>query len=137
MISRSAKEFAADLTSQDKAQKLFEALGPLDGLINSIGLLQVKELKNLSAHEIEEMIRVNLTGLIFSCKWAQVKEGGHIINIASSSYARGRKGYAIYSSAKAGVVNFSQALAEERPELQVNVVVPQRTNTAMRHACFP
>ncbi len=97
----------------------------------------MKELKNLSAHEIEEMIRVNLTGLIFSFKWAQVKEGGHIINIASSSYARGRKGYAIYSSAKAGVVNFSQALAEERPELQVNVVVPQRTNTAMRHACFP
>ncbi len=137
VISRSAKEFAADLTSQEKTQQLFEALGPLDGLINSIGLLQVKELKNLSAHEIEEMIRVNLTGLIFSCKWAQVKEGGHIINIASSSYTRGRKGYAIYSSAKAGVVNFSQALAEERPELQVNVVVPQRTNTAMRHACFP
>ncbi len=137
VISRTAETFAADLTSQEKVQKLFETLGPLDGLINSVGLLKIKDLQTLSAGEIEEMIAVNLTSLIFSCKWAQVQPGGHIINIASSAYARGRKGYAIYSSAKAGVVNFSQALAEERPDLQVNVLVPQRTNTAMRHACFP
>ena len=137
IISRTAQEFAADLTSEEKARQLFETIGPLDGLINSLGLLKVGTLDTLSAEEIHSMIAVNLTGLIYSCKWAQVKEGGHIINIASSSYARGRKGYAIYSSAKAGVVNFSQALAEERPDLRVNVVVPQRTNTAMRQASFP
>lgn len=43
----------------------------------------------------------------------------------------------IYSASKAAVVNFTQALAEERPELFVHTVVPQRTCTQMRLTNFP
>ena len=61
-----------------------------------------------------------------------MREGGHLLNVASSSYTKGRENYALYSSAKAAVVNFTQALALEHPGWNVNVVVPQRTRTEMR-----
>ena len=66
-----------------------------------------------------------------------LKERGHIVNIASSAYSRGSPGFSIYSSAKAAIVNFTQALAEEKPLLRINALVPERTNTSMRHSAFP
>ena len=59
------------------------------------------------------------------------------MNISSSSYSRGRKNYAVYSAAKAAVVNFTQGLAEERDDLKINVLIPSRTDTALRKHNFP
>ena len=141
VLSRSAPDYAADLTSYSAALHAFDKIlsehGPLDGLINSIGLLKNCELNHLSSNEIDLLIATNLTGVIYSCKCAHLKKGAHIVNIASSSYARGRKNYAIYASAKAAVVNFTQGLAEEKPDLYINALVPQRTHTAMRLDNFP
>lgn len=141
VISRNAPEYAVDLTDCRKTQEIFDHIyaqhGPLDGLINSIGLFKLKEIKDIDYLEIRSMIDTNLTGLIYSCKSAQLKPGAHIINIASSSYSRGRKNISVYSSAKAAVVNFTQGLAEERLDLKINAIVPPRTNTEMRKQQFP
>ncbi len=58
--------------------------------------------------------------------------------MGSSSYTRGRAGYSAYSSAKAALVNFVQALAEEveRVNIKVNVVSPGRVNTPLRFRNF-
>lgn len=136
-LSRTAPEYSVDLTSFQAARAAFDKMGPLDGLINCIGLLQTKKIEELSPEEIERMIATNLTSVIYTCKSAHLKQGAHILNIASSSYMRGRKNYAVYSSTKAAVVNFTQGLAEERPELLINALIPQRTNTAMRRDNFP
>lgn len=140
-LSRSSTIYPADLTFHSNASATFDKIlqdhGPLDGLINSIGLLKTKQLNQLSFEEINLLVATNLTGVIYSCKCAHLKQGAHIINIASSSYVRGRKNYAIYSSAKAAIVNFTQGLAEEREDLFINALVPQRTNTAMRLENFP
>jgi ribitol-5-phosphate 2-dehydrogenase (NADP+) / D-ribitol-5-phosphate cytidylyltransferase len=140
-LSRSSSEYAVDLTSYADARSAFDKIlaehGLLDGLINSVGWLKTKQLDQLSFEEIDLLVATNLTGVIYSCKCAHLKEGGHIINIASSSYVRGRKNYAIYSSAKAAVVNFTQGLAEERQDLFISALVPQRTKTAMRLDNFP
>ena len=140
VVSRSAPLYPTDLTRYDTARKTFDQIlqdvGPLDGLVNSIGLLKNSPLDQLTHTEIDQLVATNLTGVIYSCKCAHLKQGAHIVNIASSSYARGRKNTAIYASAKAAVVNFSQGFAEEREDLQVNVLVPQRTHTPMRTANF-
>jgi 2-C-methyl-D-erythritol 4-phosphate cytidylyltransferase len=140
-LSRSSTPFCADLTSSEAAgrafQQIYETYGPVDGLINSIGYLKLSPLAALSAEEIEAQLATNLKALIFCCKYAQLKEEAHIINIASSSYARGRKDFTVYASAKAAVVNFTQGFAEERPDLRINAIVPERTHTAMRLANFP
>ncbi len=139
-VSRSSS-FFADLTKPQSLKtalkQIFQKSGPVDGLINLAGFLKVASLKELSESEIENMVQVNLTGLIYACKYASLKEGGHIINIASSSYAKGRAFSPVYSAAKAAVVNFTQALADEHKNLKVNVIVPSRTNTKMRRENFP
>lgn len=141
VISRSAPKFAADLTIKssikDVFKKIHDEYGHLDGLINAAGLLKIKPFDILKVSEIEELLAVNFTGLLYVLKAVKIKEGGHIINIASSSFSRGRKDYGIYSSAKAAIVNLTQSLAEERQDLHINVIVPQRTNTPMRLANFP
>jgi len=115
----------------------FASLGALDGLINCAGFLRTGPLAALSHLDIEQTLDVNLKGLILCCKAAELKPKGHLVTIASSSFTRGRKEASIYSCAKAGVVNFTQALSEERPDLCVHIVVPQRTRTPMRLANFP
>jgi ribitol-5-phosphate 2-dehydrogenase (NADP+) / D-ribitol-5-phosphate cytidylyltransferase len=139
--SKSGSLYPLDLRDPKSIESFFSSFhqrfGPIDGLIHSAGYLKVKPLSLLSYEEMEEMIQVNFTGLVYSCKLAQIKEKGHIINIASSSFSRGRKEQAIYSASKAAVVNFTQALAEERPSLFVNALIPQRTQTPMRKTNFP
>ncbi|MBN1914269.1 MAG: bifunctional cytidylyltransferase/SDR family oxidoreductase [Parachlamydiales bacterium] len=140
IISRSSS-FSADLRDHASVKKIFARIhrefGPIDGLINCAGILHTKPFKEHTLQEIETLISTNLTGLIFCCKYAILKKGGAIINIASSSFFKGRKDQSIYSATKAAVVNFTQALAEEFPNLLVNVVAPQRTNTPMRRKNFP
>lgn len=141
LISRTASPYSADLTSSNETNKMFKKIekefGPLDGLINCVGQLALKPFDTLSVKEIKQQISTNLLSCILCCRFAKIKEKGHIINIASSSYTRGRRDFALYSSSKAAVVNFTQALSEERPHLYVNALVPQRTQTKMRFSHFP
>lgn len=126
-----------DLSRFHEAEAAFGSLGPLDGLINCVGFLKVGHLKSLTLNDIDSMISTNLTSAIYACRLAHIHSGGHIVNVASSSYSRGREGYSIYSSAKAAIVNFTQALAEEHPDLHINAIAPGRTNTEMRRLNFP
>ncbi len=140
-ISLSSKNFPLDLTDASSIKrifkKIFEEFKEIDGLINCAGTLLVKPLDELSTKEIQKLLEVNLLGVILACKEAKIKKGGHIINISSSSYSRGRKNFGVYSATKAGVVNFTQALAEERKDLHIHTIIPQRTNTPMRTNNFP
>jgi ribitol-5-phosphate 2-dehydrogenase (NADP+) / D-ribitol-5-phosphate cytidylyltransferase len=63
---------------------------------------------------------------------------GSLLLFTSSSYTRGRSGYSLYSSAKAAVVNLTQALADEWASsgVRVNCINPERTATPMRTKAF-
>lgn len=141
VLARKTEPVSLDLRDGESIERAFaqiaERFGPLDGLINCAGHLRLASLERLEMAEIHQALDVNLKGLILCCKLASLKEGAHVINIASSSFSRGRPETTIYSSAKAGVVNFTQGWAEERPDLHVHAVIPQRTNTPMRRLNFP
>lgn len=139
-ISRTAR-YQADLTSEEATRQVFSTIfdehGPIDGLINALGYLKIGNLSTLTKEEIEKLIHTNFTSFVYTCKYCQIKKGGHILNLSSSSYTRGRPSYMIYSGMKAAVVNFTQGLALEYPHLQINSIIPKRTNTAMRRENFP
>jgi 2-C-methyl-D-erythritol 4-phosphate cytidylyltransferase len=139
-LSLSSHPFKADLSNQKQAQDVFEEIfkqyGPVDGLINSIGVLIHAPFHALDTRQIDHLISSNLMSLIYSCRFAKIKPKGHILNIASSSFFKGRKNLATYSATKAAAVNFTQALAEELPNLFINALAPQRTSTSMRKNNF-
>lgn len=133
--------YSVDLTSESAVKQIFSMLfkryGPIDGLINAVGYLKVDLLESLSNMDIEKLIHTNFTSVVYTCKYCQIKSGGHILNLASSSYTRGRASYVIYSGMKAAIVNFTQGLALEYRHLHVNSIVPPRTDTPMRRQNFP
>jgi len=140
VLSTSSK-YSVDLTDFKQASDVFKEIyhqyGPLDGLINCVGQLKIKPFCTLTVEEIDQLIHTNLHALLYSCRCARMKKKGHIVNLSSSAFAYGRKDYTIYSATKAAIVNFTQGLAEEHPELMINVIVPERTCTPMRCSNFP
>jgi len=112
--------------------------GRIDYVVNCAGDLIRKNVANMSQEEWDHLYRVNVSGNFCLAKalmpiWENQKSG-NLMLVGSSSYTRGRGGYAAYSSAKAALVNFCQALAEEVDcwNVKVNVASPGRVRTDLR-----
>lgn len=117
------------------------ATGRVDYVVNTAGILPRGELAETSEEMVYTATEVNYLAPIHI---AQVfhphlqRTGGSLLLFTSSSYTRGRSGYSLYSSAKAAVVNLTQALADEwaGDGVRVNCVNPERTATPMRTKAF-
>lgn len=142
--SHSRSITATDVTSRsDIRRALADAAGrgPIDHVLVTAGVLSVAELVGLDDDRLRSLVDTNLVAPAMIAQEAHpylAASGGHLLMFTSSSYTRGRAGYAMYSATKAGVVNLTQALADEWAEdgIRVNCVNPQRTNTPMRAAAF-
>jgi len=121
--------------------KAFNDTGRIDFVINTAGVLHTGALAETDDAIVAEMINVNYVAPIqvarASLRYLQ-QTHGQLLLFASSSYTRGRAGYSLYSSAKAGVVNITHALADEWAALgvRVNCLNPERTATPMRTRAF-
>lgn len=134
-----------DITSYDNVAEflkdVYAKTGKIDYIINSAGVLRMGKLIDRDINDIQNDININYVGSINVAKAAipYLKETkGCLLLYASSSYTRGRALYSTYSSTKAGIVNLTQALAEElaMDEIRVNVINPERTATPMRLKAF-
>lgn len=111
--------------------------GRIDCVINTAALLNKEPLANVAYATVEELMQVNFFGMVNVAKesftYLSASKGGLLL-FTSSSYSRGRASYSLYSSTKAAVVNFAQAVAAEwRPfDIRVNCINPERTLTPMR-----
>jgi ribitol-5-phosphate 2-dehydrogenase (NADP+) / D-ribitol-5-phosphate cytidylyltransferase len=119
----------------------YAATGRIDHVINSAGVLNIGRLDQVSPEEIEESVRVNYLAQVFIARAAHpylCRSSGHLLFYTSSSYTRGRASYSLYSSAKAGTVNLTQALADEwaGDGVHINCINPERTRTPMRLKAF-
>lgn len=143
VASRSANN--VDISNLDTVRSFLhtaeEKLGHIDYVINTAGLLIKKPIDNLTLEEINSLTSINYQGAInvaIASKPYLAKTKGMLLNFTSSSYTRGRPFYALYSSAKAAIVNFTQAIADEwiTDDVKVNCINPERTATPMRTANF-
>ena len=117
-------------------QGVIDEFGRIDVLVNNAGMERAGALRKLSEADWDITLKVNLKGS-FLC--AQAVHGhmanakhGRIINIASRAWLGGA-GQTPYSSAKAGVVGMTRALAIElgRAGITVNCVAPGLIHTPM------
>lgn len=127
---------------QNYLDQVAKETGKIDVVVNSAGVLNIGRLDETDDDEAISSVMTNYVGAVnvakYSFKYLAESEG-HLVLFASSSYYRGRRDYAIYSSTKAAVVNLTQALAEEWSSdgVQISCIVPRRANTSMRHNAFP
>jgi acetoacetyl-CoA reductase len=112
-------------------------LGPIDILVNDAGVTRDATLRKMTREQWDEVMRVDLDSLFNMSR--QVIEGmcnrgfGRIINITSINGQKGQFGQTNYSAAKAGVIGFTKALAQEtaRKGVTVNAIAPGYVETGM------
>lgn len=119
------------------AAEIDSRFGRLDLLVNNAGITGDSLLLRQTEEEWDRVIRTNLTGsflVIRTLAPLLIKaEGGHIINLASHSGARGKAGQAAYSASKAGITGLTLSAAAELAEhgIRVNAVMPGYLATDM------
>jgi acetoacetyl-CoA reductase len=112
-------------------------LGPIEVLVNNAGITRDAMLHKMTPQQWNEVIHVNLASIFNMSR--QVIEGmrergfGRIINISSINGQKGQMGQTNYSAAKAGVIGFTKALAQETAGkgITVNAVAPGYIDTEM------
>ena len=109
-------------------QETVQHFGRLDVLINNASSYYPSELGSINDHQWEDLIGPNLKAPLFLSQAAAPelkKTHGAIINITDVHVERPKKGYIVYSVAKAGLVTLTKSLAHElAPEVRVNAVAP-------------
>lgn len=111
--------------------------GGLDTLVNNAGIIRVTPLNDLSLGEWELIQKVNSTSVLLGMKAVfpamSRREGGTIINIASTAAHRGAEAYAAYSASKAAVLALTRAAALEYAphNIRVNSISPGGVETPM------
>jgi 2-C-methyl-D-erythritol 4-phosphate cytidylyltransferase len=115
--------------------------GRVDFVVNAAGVLPRGSLAEASEETIYHATAVNYLAPIFIAQEFfphLAASRGSLLLFTSSSYTRGRASYSLYSSAKAGLVNLTQALADEwaPAHVRVNCINPERTGTPMRTSAF-
>ena len=111
--------------------------GRIDYVVNTAGLLQKEPLATMNYADIAYSVQTNYMGTVnvALAAYPHLKQsGGRLVFFTSSSYTRGRAFYSIYSSTKAAIVNFVQAVAQEweADGIRINCINPERTKTPMR-----
>jgi len=115
-------------------------LGPIDVLVNNAGITRDTTLHRMKPEQWQAVIATNLDSLFNMTR--NVIEGmrersfGRIVSISSINGQKGQFGQANYSAAKAGLIGFTKAVAQENASKGVtaNVVAPGYIGTEMVRA---
>ena len=105
-----------------------QQFGQLDVLINNASSYYPTEIGQIDETKWLDLVGSNLKAPLFLSQAAAPelrKNQGCIINITDMHVERPKKGYVVYSVAKAGLVTLTKSLAHElSPEVRVNAVAP-------------
>jgi acetoacetyl-CoA reductase len=112
-------------------------LGPIDVLVNNAGITRDSTLHRMTRQQWDDVIRVDLTSAFNLCRLTiegmRERNYGRIVNISSINGQKGQIGQVNYSAAKAGLIGFTKALAQENAKkgVTVNVICPGYIDTEM------
>jgi|SRR5215216_3574020 len=119
-----------DVTSKSDCDSFVNTVvrrwGRVDILINNAGLMPLSYFKNCKIEEWEQMIDVNIKGVLY-CTSAVIpymldKKSGHIVNLSSVAGRIVFAGGSIYCATKHAITAFSEGLRKElSPEYNIRV----------------
>jgi pteridine reductase len=122
----------ADLLDTDRLPALIEAalqrFGRLDVLVNNASSFYPTPLGSITPAQWADLVGTNLKAPLFLAQAAASAlraTHGVLINIADIHGIQPLRDYSVYSTAKAGLIQLTRALARElAPEVRVNAVAP-------------
>jgi len=139
-----AKAYKFDVSDYDAVgaglAQIEADLGPVDVVVNNAGITWDAPFHKMSKEQWDKVVDVDLNSAFNVTRqvWEGMRERGfgRVINISSINGQKGQFGRANYSAAKAGLIGFTKALAQEgaKKGITVNVVCPGYIDTEMVRA---
>ena len=136
-----ALAIATDVTRREQVKNLVdmavETYRRVDVLINNAGLMPLAPLERLKVDEWDQMIDVNLKGVLYGIAAAlphmKEQKSGQIINVSSVYGHKVAPGAAVYCATKFGVRALSEALRQEvKPyNIRTTVISPGAVTTEL------
>ncbi|MBI3524062.1 MAG: beta-ketoacyl-ACP reductase [Betaproteobacteria bacterium] len=124
-------------------QKIETEIGPVDVLVNNAGITRDNMLRKMVKEDWDAVLSTNLDS-VFNVTHqvlpGMVERGwGRVINMSSVNGVKGQFGQANYSAAKAGILGFTKAIAQEvaKKGVTVNAIAPGYIGTDMVMAIKP
>jgi len=121
-------------------EKITKEVGVIDTLVNNAGITRDGMFYKMTFDHWQDVIHTNL-GSCFTMTRSLInsmieKKFGRIINISSVNAQKGQIGQVNYCAAKAGILGFTKALAQETANkgITVNAIAPGYTDTDMTRA---
>jgi NADP-dependent 3-hydroxy acid dehydrogenase YdfG len=124
-----------DVTKKSECDSFVDAVlkkwGSVDILVNNAGLMPLSFIKNLKVDEWDQMIDVNIRGVLY-CTAAVIshmkeKKSGHIVNISSVAGRIVFPAGSVYCATKHAITAFSEGLRQEfstRSNIRVTCIEP-------------
>lgn len=134
--------FSWDVSDYDSCKEGLEKVcselgGSVEILVNNAGITRDSMLHKMDPADWSIVIATNLTSVFNMCRLIvpgmRDRKFGRIINISSVNGVKGQVGQANYSAAKAGILGFTKALAQESAAkgITVNAIAPGYIATDM------
>lgn len=126
-----ALAMATDVTDCNQVKDLVDAAvqtyGRIDVMINNAGLMQQSPLERLKIDEWENMIDVNIKGVLYGIAAAlphmQGQKAGHVINVSSVAGHKVTPAGTVYSATKHAVRAISEGLRQEVKPYNIRTTV--------------
>ena len=134
--------YVADVSKENEVRKAVEDIiskwGGIDILVNNAGVQQpIGPFYQNNLDEWKRNIDINLFGTLnmthYVIRHMIDKKKGRIINLSGGGSTSSRPNFSAYAVSKTGIVRFTEILAEEVKEFNINVnaVSPGAINTKM------
>ncbi len=118
-----------------------EKFGRVDILVNNAGQIVKKPMAEITEEEFDRLANINSKGTFFCMREAakRMADNGRIINIGTTLFGKLTPNYSVYAGTKAGMEEYSKALAREigGRGITVNVVCPGPIDTPFFHSQEP
>ena len=119
---------------EDFAAQCRERFGGADFLVNNAAVLRMAAVRSMSDEMWRDVMAANLDSVFYMCRafLPILRDGGAVVNVASTAAHRGAADHSAYAASKAAVLAFSRSLAREvAPRIRCNGLSPGMVDTEM------
>ena len=137
LAAEGAELLVASVADAADRDRVAEAAGEFDYLVNSAGVLFVKSIWDVTPEEWRQLYAVNVEGTFFMCQrlGRQIRAGGAVMNLSSSSAKLSTTVEVTpYSSSKATILGITRSFAYvlAKQDVRVNAICPGIVDTPMQ-----